>query len=135
MRSCGAMTTCVPIKLDQSDWQSAVFFELGSEECKQDLQFLTQSSRILPVSLEADMIETSTASVVMLRFEIIIDQKSPLAGEVLVTPGLGAVQFDTLKYLTQQQNLGFFFSDSEYNVIHSQQLLLIGKILCLRLLM
>ncbi len=124
MRGSGAMTTCVPVRLDQSDWQSAVFFELGGVECKQDRNILSQSNQTFPISLEADLIESATASVVMLRFEIMTNGDNPLAGEVLVVPGMGSVQFDTMKNLTEQQSLGFFFSDGGYNLIHSQQLLL-----------
>lgn len=122
MRASRAMTTCVPVQFEQSVWESAVFFELGGKACERDREILKSSSVTLPVSLEAEVIECGSAAVVMLRFEIMTDQSSPLAGEVLLTPGLGNVQFETLQYLGQQDALRFFFSDSGYNIIHSQQL-------------
>lgn len=120
----GAMTTCVPVQMDGGAWQSAVFFELGGKQCAADRQTLQQSSGRLAISLEGDVIECATASVVMLRFEIMTNQQSPLVGEVLVAPGMGNVQFETLDNLTRQQSLGFYFSDAKYKVIYSQQILL-----------
>jgi len=124
MRASRAMTTCVPVEFDQAGWESAVFFELGGKECAEDREILKNCRQALPVSLEAEVIECDAAAVVMLRFEIMTQQSSPLAGEVLLTPGRGSVQFETLQNLGRQDVLRFFFSDSGYNIIHSQQLTL-----------
>lgn len=122
MRSGGVMTTCLPVRLNDDAWESAVFFGLGGTACERDRQTLAASESPLPVTLEADVIECATAAVVMLRFEIDTRGDSPLAGEVLLTPGQGKVQFDTLKNLTGQEHLRFFFADGQHRVIHSQQL-------------
>ncbi|MGI9319133.1 MAG: hypothetical protein ACR2QW_17540 [bacterium] len=124
MGSSGAMTTCVPVEFDQSVWESTVFFELGGKECAEDRKIMHASTRAFPVTLEADLIECQTAAVVMLRFEIMTRRDNPLAGEVLIAPGVGNIQFETVENLTQQQSLRFFFSDEKYNVIHSQQIIL-----------
>ena len=71
--------------------------------------------------MEADVINHAAASVVMLRFEVQTREESPLVGEVLLTPGLGDVQFETLRNLTEQRQLRWYFGDSAYQVIHSQQ--------------
>ena len=118
------MTTCVPVQLDQGEWRSAVFFELGGKECKEDRCLLHAARQPLPVSLEADLIECASAAVVMLRFEILTRAESPLAGEVLVAPGLGNIHFETISNLTRQQVLDFFFGDGVYSVIYAQQVLL-----------
>lgn len=118
------MTTCVPVKMDDGRWRAAVFFELGGKACKVDRDILSQCSAPLPIGLEGDVIETATAALVMLRFEIMTDNNSPLAGEVLVAPGMGSVQFDTMKHLGQQRFLDFYFADAKYHVIYSQQLAL-----------
>lgn len=122
MRSGGVMTTCLPVRLNDSGWESAVFFGLGGGECEADRDVLSASSEPLPVGLEADVIECTTAAIVMLRFEVDTRKDDPLAGEVLLAPGRGKVQFDTLSNLTKQNHLRFFFGDEQYRVIHSQQL-------------
>lgn len=118
------MTTCVPVEFDDGSYESTVYFDLGGEECGFDRMVLGKATSPLAVNLEAELIEHAKASVVMLRFEIVTKSGDPLAGEVLIVPGLGDVQFDTLKCLSTQRNLKFYFSDENYNVIHSQQLVL-----------
>ena len=124
MHQSGAMTTCVPVEFDDGSFESTVFFELSGAECEFDRQVLSNTKSPLGINLEAELIEHPKASVVMLRFEILTQAEDPLVGEVLIVPGLGAVQFDTLKYLSSQHYLKFYFSDERYNVIHSQQLVL-----------
>ncbi len=70
MQQSGAMTTCVPVQFTGDVWESAVFFELGGEQCQHDRQILVDAQNPLPISLEAELIEHASASVVMLRFEI-----------------------------------------------------------------
>jgi len=122
MRSNRAMTTCVPVEFDEAGWETAVFFELGGKQCEQDREILKTTKTTLPVALEADVIECPSAAVVMLRFEILTQESNPFAGEVLLTPGIGSVQFEALQRLAKQDILRFFFSDAGYNIIHSQQL-------------
>lgn len=122
MRSGGVMTTCLPVRLDDGQWESAVFFGLGGPECRDDRRILRQSRNPVPVALEADVIECGNAAVVMLRFEVATRPEDPLAGEVLLTPGLGDLQFRTLEHLVAQRYLRLFFADGSYRVIHTQQL-------------
>jgi hypothetical protein len=124
MRNNGAMTTCVPVQFDNGVWETAVFFEVGGKECKDDRRILRKTRSTIPISVEADIINHANASVVILRFEVITRKDNPLVGEVLVTPGLGDIQFDTLKHLTEQRNIRWYFGDSAYNVIYSQQTVL-----------
>ena len=121
MRKNGAMTTCVPVQFDNAIWQTAVFFEIGGKECKEDRRFLRKANTTVAIAIEADLINHANASVVMLRFEVMTQPQSPLVGEVLLTPGLGEVQFDTIKYLSEQQQIRWFFGDSAYQIIHTQQ--------------
>ena len=121
MRQSGAMTTCVPVQVDGGVWETAVFFEVGGKECKEDRRILRKTEGVIPVTVEGDMIEHTNAGVVTLRFEVATREDSPLVGEVLLTPGMGDVQFDTLKHLTEQNQMRWFFGDAAYQVIHSQQ--------------
>lgn len=115
------MTTCVPVQFDQGNWETAVFFEVGGKHCRDDRKILRKTHSPLPVSIEADLINHANASVVTLRFEVMTCEDSPLVGEVLLAPGTGDTQFDTLKNLSCQHNMRWYFGDGAYNVIHSQQ--------------
>ncbi len=121
MRNNGAMTTCVPVQFDNGIWESAVFFEVGGKECKADRRLLRRTKTTLPVTVETDLISHANGSIVMLRFEVATRHENPLVGEVLLVPGLGDTQFDTLQYLTEQKQIRWYFGDAAYDVIHSQQ--------------
>jgi len=116
------MTTCVPVQFDGEGWESAVFFDIGGKACKEDRRSLRKTRSPLPVGLEADMIKHTYASVLMLRFEVFTDREDPLAGEVLLAPGMGEIQFETIKLLSRQSHLRMYFGDSAYGVIYSQQI-------------
>jgi hypothetical protein len=121
MRNNGAMTTCVPVQYDNGIWETAVFFEVGGKECKEDRRQLRKTRSTIPVTVEADLITHANGSVIMLRFEVATSPDNPLVGEVLLTPGLGDIQFDTINYLTEQKQMRWYFGDAAYQVIHSQQ--------------
>jgi hypothetical protein len=121
MRNNGAMTTCVPVQFDNGVWESAVFFEVGGKECKDDRRCLRKTRTALPVTIETDLISHANGSIVVLRFEVETQKANPLVGEVLLVPGLGDTQFDTLKNLTEQKQIRWYFGDAAYEVIHSQQ--------------
>ena len=128
MRQSGAMTTCVPLQFDNGVWESAVFFELGGKQCKDDRRALRKTKNPLPISIEGDLIKHTNASVIMLRFEVMTSMENPLVGEVLLAPGMGDVQFETINHLTNQTHLKFYFGDSAYYVLYSQQIVLAEEI-------
>ncbi len=121
MQAGGATVTCMPVRLDGADWETAVFFHLAGPESKRDRQVLTKAERPFAVSIEADLLELQQASVVVLRFEVASIPEDPLTGEVLLTPGDVRTHFDTLQLLCRQRRLCWFFGDSDFRVLHSQQ--------------
>ena len=121
MQNSGANVTCMPVRLDAADWEAAVFFHLAGPESKRDRQVLATAERPLAVSIEADLLELQQASVVVLRFEVATIPEDPLTGEVLLTPGDVRTHFDTVQLLCRQQRLCWFFGDSDFRVLHSQQ--------------
>ncbi|MDX1489188.1 MAG: hypothetical protein R3268_13345 [Acidiferrobacterales bacterium] len=111
----------MPVKLDTDDWEAAVFFHLAGSESKRDRQILAKAKGPFAVSVEADLLELTHASVVVLRFEVATIPDDPLTGEVLFTPGETRTHFDTVQLLCRQQRLCWFFSDGDFRVLHSQQ--------------
>ncbi len=117
----GSSITCLPVQIDAGDWESAIFFQLGGRESKEDRRILSRLRATVPVSVEAQLIEHNSAAVIVIRFEVYTRQDNPLVGEVLLTPGHIQAHFETMKLLTKQSLLRWFFSDAAYWIIHSQQ--------------
>ena len=117
----GSCVTCIPVKFDSGDWESAIFFQVGGSESKQDRRTISRTKQSLPVAIETDVIKHNSAAVIVIRLEILTSESSPLAGEILLTPGETESHFETIKLLTSQPIIRWFFSDGAYWVIHSQQ--------------
>ena len=124
LRQNKTSSTCLPVRLDQHDWETAAFFELGGSHSKSDRMILRKLDSAVPVGIEGDVIEQSTAAIVVLRFEIHTQPENPLALEVLLAPGNSEIEFKTLENLGQQSHLRMFFADNAYRIIHSQQITL-----------
>ncbi len=121
MKESGAMTTCSMVQIDHDNWEAAVFFEVGGQECRNDRRILKRTQSAFGLTIEADVIEHSSASIFMLRFEVMVEPENPLIGEVLLAPGLGGVHFEVLDSLTRQKSLQIFFGDGAYKLLFSQQ--------------
>ncbi|MDH3691861.1 MAG: hypothetical protein OEU36_20665 [Gammaproteobacteria bacterium] len=124
MTTTGAATTCAPVKLDSDSWEAAVFFQLAGPECKEDRRVLRMAEDPLPVGIETDLVNHDSAAVAVLRFEVYTSANDPLVGEVLITPGEGKSHFETLRLLSTQQRLCWFFADETFWLIHAQQITL-----------
>ena len=120
MQAGGAAATCVPVQLDGSAWQAALFLQLAGPECKADRRIVSRTQRPLPVGIEADLIKAEQASVVTLRAEVYTRPDDPMVSEILLTPGAGSSHFEALKLLSTQLRLCWFFGDETYWLMHSQ---------------
>ena len=123
MKAGGSTVTCLPVKIESSDddWQSAVFFRLGGEESKIDIELLRRQQSTLTVGIETDLIEHDNATVVLLRLQMFTQPDNPLVGEVLITPGGAETHYEILTLLGAQQTLTWFLSDQEFQIIHQQR--------------
>ena len=102
-------------------WQSAIFFRLGGTESQRDIRLLKKAESAFSVGIETDIIEHENASVVMLRLQLFAQKKDPLVGEVLLTPGGAETHYEILTLLSEQEELTWFFSDQDFQVIHQQK--------------
>lgn len=121
MHRSGAAATCVPVRLDGNDWETAVFFQLAGAESKRDRRILEKVESVVPLGIETNLIEAENGAVVMVRLEVYTIPDDPLAGEVLLIPGGNPGHFEALQHLSRQPRLCWFFGDQHYWVIHSQQ--------------
>ncbi len=119
----GSSVTCLPVSIDSGNWESAVFFQIGGSESKLDRRCLSRlNGAAVPVAIETDVIKHQSASVVVIQLEVFTrGDDDPLIGEVLLTPGETESHFETLKHLTRQPLIRWFFSDAAYWIIHQQQ--------------
>lgn len=120
MAASGATVTCLPVKLDTDDWETAVFFDVTGPECAGDRRVLGDPERQVALGLEGDLVETGHGAVVVLRFEAYTMPDDPLAGEVLLTPGGSTTHFEALKNLTRQPRIGWFFASDGDIVLRAQ---------------
>ena len=121
INSTGTAASCMPVKLDGGEWETALFIHLAGNESAQDRWVLSRDTRPVPVGVEGDMIETDHGAIIVLRLEVYTFTDDPLAVEILFTPGGVAGHFQTLRELTRQPRLCWFFGDDAFRVIHSQQ--------------
>ena len=121
MNSTGTAATCMPVKMDGGEWESVLFIHLAGNESAQDRWVLSQSTRPVPLGIEGDVIETDYGAVIVLKLEVFTFSDDPLALEILLTPGGRAGHFNTLKELSHQPRLCWFFGDDAFRIIHSQQ--------------
>ena len=91
MQQGGSAATCVPVQLDESGWQAALFLQLAGPECKADRRVISRRGGPLPVGIEADLIKAEHASVVTLRAEVHTRMDDPMVSEILMTPGWAAL--------------------------------------------
>lgn len=121
MDAGGGVVTCLPVQMDQADWEAAIFFRVSGPESKLDRRALNRAASPLPVAIEGDLIEAEHAAVVILRAEVHTRSDDPLHGEILLLPGGARSHFETLQLLSKQPRLCWFFGDASARIIHSQQ--------------
>jgi|GEM_PF-878125 len=145
MQRSGASATCLAVSLedvpsasspsqssmtsskDETDnqaWESAIFFQVGGPESKEDRRRLRSSNKPVSVAIETDLISHAKAGVVVLRLEVYTRPDDPLVGEVLFVPGEHKSHFEALDLLSRQPRLSWFFGDESFHVLKIQQFLM-----------
>ncbi len=121
MRESGAAATCVPVQIDEGVWESALFLHLAGPECKQYRRIVKTATPPLPVALEVELMAHQRAAIVMLRARVSTVQSDPLIFEILLTPGAVTSHYESLKLLSEQERLVWFFGDNDYRVLAAQE--------------
>jgi hypothetical protein len=92
---------------------------LGAE-CEKDRIILANTALPVPLGFEADVLELDSAAVVVLRLEAHAVPEDPLAAEILLTPGAVSGHFESLKLLSCQVSLTWFFGDDDFRLLYAQ---------------
>lgn len=111
--------TCMPVRLDDADWQAAFFYVLAP-----DAACLT-AGRLLggpfSVALDADLHEHENGSMIEIGFEIITPIE-PCKGVLLFLTGHTSTHFDALKLLSNQNDIPLFIGDQFCNNLWQQRI-------------
>ena len=117
LHNANVTVSCLPVQIDNDQWQAAVFFVLPLDApCLEDGQL---HGGPFAVELDADLHEHEKGTLI----EIGIDIATPVensGGTLLFLTGHSSSHFETLKLLTEQQDLPLFIGD-EYCRVLSQQ--------------
>jgi len=121
MRATGTAATCVPVQIDEGQWESALFVHVAGPECKQDRRILKHATGPTPAMLHTELLTHANAAVVLFRLEVLTIPNDALIYEILLTPGKISSHYECLKLLTKQESLYWFFGDTDYRIIQSQR--------------
>lgn len=108
---------CVPVQIDDQDWQAAVFLVLSSDSpCLVDGEL---RGGPFSVAIDADLHEHENGTAI----EIGIDVATPVThsfGTLLFLTGHSASHFETVKMLGNQRELPLFIGDEYCKVLSKQ---------------
>lgn len=113
--------SCVPVQIDNEQWQAALFYVLSADSpCLVDGQ-LTPGP--YTVEFDADLHEHANGSLI----EMGIDIATPVEhsrGTLLFITGHSSAHFETVKLLSTQNDLPLFIGDEYCNVLYQQRIVL-----------
>lgn len=110
--------TCLPVQIDDGDWQVAFFYVLSpTAPCLHKGELYGGP---YAVSLDADLHEHVSATVVEIGLQV-ETPGAPLRGAVLLLTGHSATHFDTLKLLSEQDDIPLFIGNPYCEVLWQQR--------------
>lgn len=113
--------SCMPVQIDNEQWQAAIFYVLAADApC-------LEKGKLAPgpftVEIDADLHEHANGSLI----EIGIDIATPVEhsrGTLLFITGHSTAHFETVKLLSEQDDLPLFIGDEYCNVLYQQRIVL-----------
>jgi len=121
MHHAGTTVTCMPVQVDQGDWVSAIFFVLPEQYDETVTETLFKTG-LIPVGIEADLKEQSTATLISLGIELRPPVHAALTGEVLFIPGHLQSHHEAVRLLSTQPDISLFIGDKHCNLLHQQKI-------------
>jgi len=118
LHEAGITATCMPVQLDNGDWQAAIFYVLDP-----DAACLTNGKLLggpFSVAMDADLHEHEKGTMIEIGIEIITPIE-PVRGVMLFLTGHTSTHFDALRMLSQQQQIPLFIGDQYCNTLWQQR--------------
>lgn len=124
MHNANVTVSCVPVKIENDQWQAAMFFIVPA-----DAPCLTKGK--LPggpysVELDADLHEHNNGTLVEIGLKIVTPIE-PCSGTLLFITGHSSSHFDSLKLLTEQADLPLFIGNEYCQLLNSQRIPISGS--------
>lgn len=119
--------TCMPIKIDQGEWQAAFFYVIQPDapclvaEHQPDTD--TESPQLegpFSVALDADLHEHDNGTMIEIGVEINTPVE-PCMGIMLFLTGHSSTHFEALKLLSEQNDIPLFIGDQYCNTLWQQR--------------
>lgn len=111
--------SCVPIRMDDGQWQAAIFFVLPADAaCLRNGKL---PGGPFSVAIDADLHEHEKGTLI----EIGIDIRTPVEpsrGTLLFITGHSSSHFDTIKLISEQQEMLLFIGDEYCRVLYRQRI-------------
>ena len=118
LHEAGITATCMPIQIDNSDWQAAFFYILAPDApCLRDGKLLGGP---FTVALDADLHEHDNGTMIEIGIEIVTPIE-PSSGIMLFLTGHTSTHFDALKLLSDQQEIPLFIGDQYCSTLWQQR--------------
>ena len=121
MHHANVTVSCMPVQIDDEQWQAAVFFVLAADAPCLGKGFLAPGP--FPVEIEADLHEHTNGSLIEIGIDIATPAKRSY-GTLLFLTGHSSSHFETVKLLSTQANLPLFIGDEFCNILSSQRIVL-----------
>lgn len=111
--------SCVPVQLDNGQWQAAIFFVLPADApC---LKTGTLLGGPYTVELDADLHEHEKGTLIEVGLEIVTPIE-PSRGTMLFITGHSPSHFESIKLISQQDQLPLFIGDEYCRVLYKQNI-------------
>ena len=111
--------SCVPVQLDNGEWQAAIFFVLPADApCLKTGKLLGGP---YTVELDADLHEHETGTLIEVGLEIVTPIE-PSRGTMLFITGHSPSHFESIKLISQQDQLPLFIGDEYCRVLYKQNI-------------
>lgn len=119
LHEAGITATCMPIKLDDGDWQAAFFYVLAPDAPCLSNGLLKGGP--FAVELDADLHEHDNGTMIEIGMEIVTPIE-PCRGIMLFLTGHTSTHFDALKLLSEQEDIPLFIGDQYCTTLWQQRI-------------
>ena len=124
MHHAGTTMTCLPVRLDDQAWQSALYFVLPESIDNEVFEASLAGTDKITVALDADLHEMDSATIISLGLELHLNAVHGTAlkpaGEVLFFTGHLTAHFENVKLLATQPGIPLFVGDRFCELLHQQ---------------
>ena len=119
LHNANVTVSCVPIQMDDGQWQAAIFFVLPKEApCLKEGQL---SGGPYAVEFDADLHEHEKGTLIEVGIDIATPEENS-RGTLLFITGHSPSHFESIKLLSEQKELSLFIGNEYCEVLYRQRI-------------